>query len=565
MIQTLKIKNVALIKEISLEFNQGFNVLLGETGAGKSIIIDALNFVLGDKPSKSMIRTGQSVMKVEASFVSYGKETLNVLNQLGIDDEGILLFSRTYNLDGKSECRVNGLQLPLNMIKQITSTLVDFYGQHENQVLLRAKNHITLLESYKPELFTEEKKLLENTLNSLKEIKLEKESLGGSFENRERMLDLLSYQISEIENAKLKPNEDIELENEMRAFSGSEKISEALNSFISYFDNSNGVISGLKAGMHNLQSVLQYSQKFSELLERLNSSMYELQDILDEVKSLTSTFVFDEVKMNEVDLRLDLIKSLKRKYGNSIEEIFKFLEKSKQELDNLENAEIKLKELSIKEEQLEKQAYDLSRTLSIKRRELSIEIEDKICKELSELGMKNSRFKVGFNEMPLSYTSDITKQGFDNVEFLFSANLGEELKPLSKTISGGEMSRFMLAMKNILADKDGVGTLVFDEVDSGISGITGNAVAEKLAKLSKNFQILCITHLPQVASMADNYIFVSKNSVENSTETKIENLVGDRIIQQIAQLTGGLFNTETSLAHAKELKENSEKFKKKIS
>ena len=565
MIQTLKIKNVALIKDISLDFTQGFNVLLGETGAGKSIIIDSINFVLGDKPSKSMIRTGENTMKVEASFVDYGKQTSEILAELGIDDEGILLFTRSFNLDGKSECRINGLQYPLNMLKQISSTLVDFYGQHENQVLLRAKNHLALLESYKPEIFLEDKKALAETLNNLKKIQEEKNLIGGNFENRERMIDLLSYQISEIENAKLKENEDELLENELKIYASSERISENLSNFISAFDGSSGVLANVKAGIHDLQNIVQYNDKFPELIERLTSSMYELDDVLEEVKKLSNDLVFDEAKMNEVDARLDHIKSLKRKYGPTLDGVFKFLQKSKIDLDNLENAEAKLKELSLKEEKLEQTAYNLSKSLSNKRRELSLEVEDKICKELAELGMKNARFKVGFNFMPNSYTNDITKQGFDNVEFLFSANLGEDLKPLSKTISGGEMSRFMLAMKNILADKDGVGTLVFDEVDAGISGLIGNAVAEKLAKLSKNFQVLCITHLPQVASMADSYIYVTKNTLNNSTQTSVEKLNGDRIIEQIAQLTGGAINTETSIAHARELKQNSEEFKKKIS
>lgn len=565
MIQTLKIKNVALIKELSLDFTQGFNVLLGETGAGKSIIIDSLNFVLGDKPSKAMIRTGEDFMKVEASFVEYGKQTSNILQELGIDDEGILLFSRLFSLDGKSECRINGIQYPLNMLKQISSTLVDFYGQHENQVLLRAKNHLALLESYKPELFIENKKSLLEALNSLKEVRQEKENLGGNFENRERMIDLLSYQITEIENAGLKENEDEELESEMKAFAGSERITEALKTVLASFESSNGVLSGVKSSIHSLQSISTYSTKFSELAERLNSSMYELEDILDEVKTLSTEFIFDEVKMNAVDERLDLIKTLKRKYGPTLSDVMGFLEKSKLELDNLDNAEVKLKELTEKERGLEEKAFAVSKNLSLKRRELSKEVENKICNELSELGMKNARFKVFFNDMPECYTQDITRQGFDDVEFLFSANLGEDLKPLSKTISGGEMSRFMLAMKNILADKDGVGTLVFDEVDSGISGVIGNAVAEKIAKLSKNFQVLCITHLPQVASMADSYIYVTKNSANNSTQTSVEKLNGERILEQIAQLSGGNFNTEASIAHARELKENSEKFKKKIS
>lgn len=564
MIKTLKIKNMALIKEISLDFSEGFNVLLGETGAGKSLILSSINFVLGEKADKSMIRTGESFMRVEASFFNYGTQTINILKDLGIEDEGVLLFVRTYNLDGKSECRINGTICPLSFIKQVASTLVDFYGQHENQVLLRAKNHLGLLESYNSSLFYDEKNKLSEILDELKKIKQEKEKIGGNFENRERMIDLLSYQINEIESAKLKENEDESLQQDLKVYANAEKISEGLTHFINSFDNSNGAIPNISSGIHTLQNLLPFDEKFANLVERLKCSLYEIQDITDEIKDICSKLVFDESKMNELDSRLDLIKSLKRKYGATIKDILEFANKSKIELENLQNAEEKINELDMKEKELEKLAFEISKKLSIKRRTLSEEIEEKICKELGQLGMKNAKFKVGFNEMPLSFNQSVTKQGFDEVEFLFSANLGENLKPLSKTISGGEMSRFMLALKNILADKDGVSTLVFDEVDAGISGIIGNAVAEKLATLSKTFQILCITHLPQVASMADNYIFISKDSVNNLTETKAEILVGDRIIEQISQLTGGANKTEASLAHARELKMNSELYKKNL-
>lgn len=564
MLQTLKIKNVALIKNLSLDFSQGFNVLLGETGAGKSIIIDSLNFVLGDKADKTLIRTGENEMRVDASFAGYNASTIKALENLGIDDEGVLIFSRTISDSGKGDVRINGIPATLSMLKQISSTLVDTYGQHENQVLLKSKNHLDLLESYDKNLFTDDLYKLQAKLKELSLIVSRKQEIGGDFENRARMMDLLSYQISEIEKVAAKPNEDEELADKLLVFANAEKIYDGVKDALSVVDGQ--VLSMLQSAGHSIQSVSAYENKLTSLHERIVSSEYELDDVCSELKNILSGLSFDEKEMETLDARLDEIKNLKRKYGGTLEEVQKYLSDSKEKLDLLLNADEKLKDLDAQEKQTRKEIYAIAKTLSEKRRELALVVESKILKELEELGMKNSRFKVSFNEMPI-YSDDLSfkNTGFDDVEFLFSANLGEDLKPLSKTMSGGEMSRFMLALKNVLADKDGVGTLIFDEIDSGISGLIGNAVAEKLAKLSKAFQVLCITHLPQVSAMADKYLFVSKNSVDGKTETSVENLNDDRIVQQIAQLIGGDNKTQAALAHALELKQNAENFKKKIS
>lgn len=564
MLQTLKIKNVALIKNLSLDFSQGFNVLLGETGAGKSIIIDSLNFVLGDKADKTLIRTGENEMRVDASFVGYNTSTINALENLGIDDEGVLVFSRTINESGKGEVRINGMPATLSMLKQISSTLVDTYGQHENQVLLKSKNHLDLLESYDKSLFIDDLNQLQTKLKELSLIISKKQEIGGDFENRERMIDLLSYQISEIEKIGVKPNEDEELAAKLTVFANAEKIYDGVKEALISLDGQ--VLSMLKSAGHSIQSVSTYENKLTPLFERIVSTEYELDDVCSELKNILSGLTFDEKEMEELDARLDEIKNLKRKYGGTLEEVQKYLFDSKEKLDLLLNADEKMKDLDTQEKSMRKEIYAISKMLSEKRRNLALVVEEKILKELDELGMKNSRFKVAFNEMP-AYSDDLTYKntGFDDIEFLFSANLGEDLKPLSKTMSGGEMSRFMLALKNVLADKDGVGTLIFDEIDSGISGLIGNAVAEKLAKLSKVFQVLCITHLPQVSAMADRYLFVSKSSVDGKTETSVENLNDERIVQQIAQLIGGDNKTQAAIAHAFELKQNAENFKKKIS
>lgn len=561
MIKQLKIKNFALIKNLELNFKNGFNVLIGETGAGKSIIINALSFVLGLKANRSQIRSGQQEINVEAIFESFSEATKKVLQELGQPEDEILILNRKYDKSGKTECRLNGNIITLSMLKRLAETLMDFYGQHDSQMLLKTNKHIEILDSYKPELLSETKFHLSKLMGEYKKINAEINSLGGSFENRERMLDLLEYQINEIEQVNPKIGEFEKIEARLFEIRNSEKISNALKTSYENLDGTNSALQYIKNSIKAISSITQYDQKLEDFKERLNSTMYEIQDIAESLKDELKNKAYSEFELEELDTRLDALKALKRKYGNTIQEVLTFLENSKIEQEKLKNVDEEIEKLTSMLNANKSQLKLNSLKLSELRQKIAIEIEQNIKNELAFIGMKNAEFKINFNN---ENKENFSENGIDNIEFLFSANLGESLKPLTKTISGGEMSRFMLALKNIIATKDGVETLVFDEIDSGISGEIGSAIAERIALLSKNFQVICITHLPQVTAMGDNYFYVYKVLDNFSTETLVKTLNEENLYPILAKLSGNKFKTEIALAHAKELKTWANKYKKSI-
>lgn len=563
MIKQLKIKNFALIKNLELKFKSGFNVFIGETGSGKSIIINALSFVLGGKANKAQIRSGENEIFVEAVFENLGKMSKLTLQELGQPDEEIIILSRKYDADGKTECRINGNITTLSMLKRLAETLVDSYGQHDSQILLKTSNHIEILDSYKPELLLELKLQLTELMSEYKKLNNEINKLGGSFENRERLLDLLDYQINEIEQVNPKLGEIEEIESRLLEIRNSEKIANSLKVSFENLEGSNSAIQFIKNSVKSISNITQYNQKYEDVIQRLNSAMYEIQDLAENLKQELKNKTYSDFELEELDARLDKLKTLKKKYGSNIEEILQFLEKSKTELDKLKNVDSEVEKLNSKLNLVKLKLKTKSLELSELRKALAVEIEKNIKNELSYIGMKNANFKVSFANNALDEEKEnFTNNGIDNVEFLFSANIGESLKPLIKTISGGEMSRFMLALKNIIASNDGVETLVFDEVDSGISGEIGSAIAERVALLSKKFQILCITHLPQVTAMAENYFYVYKMSDENSTQTFVKTLDEENLYPILAKLSGNKFKTEIALAHAKELKSWANDYKK---
>ena len=562
MLEKLNIKNVALIKSLEINFQSGFNVILGETGAGKSIIIDSLNFALGSKADKTLIRAGEETMAVSALFVDVSNNVKSILRGFGLDESDEVLLSRTYSQSGKGEARINGEIVAISMLKQIGEALVDSYGQNESIALLKQKNHLEILDLYKPKDEIQVKEEIQGLIQKLNELNLKIKKLGGDEASRERQIDLLSFQTNEIENANLQENEDEILEEKLKKLSNSEKIMEAISSAYELLENENGAISTLKQSLNNLRSVERYDDKIEILSQKLDEFIINIDELGEEIYSLSNDYDFNENELNQMIERRDVLDSLKRKYGGSLENVLKYLSEASEELEMLKNSKDILNSLENDKKKLLEVAAEKFNELGKIRRAHALEIEQKLSTALAEIGILKAQFKVNFFPIVRSIeeVETFSLNCMEDVEFLFSANIGEELKPLAKTISGGEMNRFMLAFKNIIADINGPSTLIFDEIDSGISGKVATQVAEKIAKLSKTYQVLCICHLPQVASMGDCFFFVSKSNDGERTQTSIKMLSNEEIAFQIALLTYGSVDdkklelTREMLALNKEIK-----------
>lgn len=558
MLETLNIKNFAIIKDSSLSFNLGFNVLIGQTGAGKSIIINAIKFVLGDKPNKDNIRTGENEMQVKAVFSNVSVDVEKLLDEFDIPKEDILIITRTFNIDGKSSCHINGEVVTVSMLKQIGAYLVDIYGQHDGTKLLDSKNHLALLDNFNPNLLSSEKQEIQKLLNTQKEINQKIIDIGGADEDRERTLDILNYQIQEIQNANLVVGEDIELENSIQTLSNYEKIANAVSMSCATLQENN-----LNQSLTNLQIAGQYDAKLENLATRLQSAIIEIEDISSSLQEYMSNMSFSESELDNLTQRLESIKTLKKKYGKSIEDILTYLEICKQKYENIQNSEQILNELKEKQAKINNQLFEESLKLHNKRMEIAKQIESKVEQELCDLGMKKTTFSVGFENIPQIENAVFTKDGLDKVEFLFSANAGEQQKSLSKTISGGELSRFMLAIKNVFASSEQSNLLIFDEIDSGVSGEIGYLVGQKLAILSQKFQIICITHLPQVTCLADKFIYIQKQTNEGHTTSNAKYLNEGELASYLVTLFGAK-QSEVGLLHANELISMAKSFKNKL-
>lgn len=555
MLQTLKIKNFALIADQAIEFCGGFNVLVGETGAGKSLILDSLSFALGDKANKLNIRHNEQKMSVQAVFDNSAL-ILNFLRENDIDEDDNLVISRSLTIEGRSDCRINGTIVPVSILKSLGSLIVDTYAQNENIELLKVKNHLTILDDYGGDSILLCKNKVANLYSNLKEIESQIEKLGGDDESRARKLELLEYQIKDIENANLKDGEDDEVKQEIDRLSNFEKIFASIQLATNSLD---GVSERVSDCERALLLAERYDESLTPIIERLKSSKIELKDIYETLSDYSDDG-FDQNQLDYLNKRYDEIKALKKKYGATISDINNYLNKIKDEYDDLLFGEEKLLKLEKQRKDICLNLYDSSLELSSKRKSCATEIENLVISELGLLGFKNCKFKILFKEIPNIELCKFSKNGLDDVEFLFSANAGEELKSLSKTISGGEMSRFMLALKNVFADVFEASTLVFDEVDTGISGEIGQKVAERLAKLSSKYQLICITHLCQVTAMADNYIYVKKEVENGNTYTKIKYLNSDEIIKYIAVVSGAE-PTEVAIKFATELKQKANAYK----
>lgn len=550
MLQSLTIKNIALIDNLTIELNGGFNVLTGETGAGKSLIIDSLALLLGEKADKSLISYGTDFASVEAVFYTNQPEVLNRLEEFGLERENTIIIYRKLSLDGRNECRVNGKSFTLSMLKTITSPLMDLHGQFQHQELLKTSNQLLTLDDFGGSKLASAKKDYQECFYKLKQIKKQLSSFNFDSRDREKLLDLYSYQINEIEEANFVVGEEEQLKEFRMKVLNQEKIALSIDRVSGMLDGQGsgyGLVELVKKCDHEFGEILKYLPENEELASRISSARYELEDIADSVQSIKDNLYFDEYAAAENEKRLDLLSSLKKKYGANIEEINAYLESIKLEYDKLVNSAELVEKLEKEKSQKVQELIEKSAILSSIRKEFAKNLEERVKNELAELSMKGARFSINFDALN-EETCDET--GFDKIEFLFTANAGQPLKPLSKVASGGEMSRFMLAVKNITADIDQVDTMIFDEIDTGISGDTANVLARKLAQIGKTHQVVCVTHLAQVASFGTNHFYISKAEENGKTKTSLKLLDDEGRVNEIARIIGGSIS-DFSISHAR--------------
>ena len=549
MLSVLKIQNIAIIESAEIEFSRGFNVLSGETGAGKSIILDSINAVLGFRTSRELIRTGESEAQVTALFSCIGKNVVKKLNELSLPEspDGSLLVSRVIGAD-RNVCKVNNALTNVTALRELGAELMSIHGQQDNRELLNNETHIGYIDAMaSSENLVEEFKDLYDNLVS---IKSQIRKLSGDKAEKARRIDILSYQIDEIEKAEINPGEWDKLKSRRTELQNFEKIQGGLYgayTALSGDDSFHGAVELVSGAFRELSSVAQYSAEADELSKKLGDLYYELQDITESVRDSVSDEGYSQAELEEVENRLSLLYNLSKKYGDTEEDILDFLENAKNELNDITFSDEKLEELKeIYSIQYEK-TMDSAKKLSALRKRVAEDFSQKVCNELKFLDMPNVEFLVEFSNV------DLCENGIDSAEFLISANVGEAPKPIAKIASGGELSRIMLALKTVMAHKDKIETMIFDEIDSGVSGRAALKVASKLKEVSEGKQVLCVTHLAQLMSYADSHYLIEKAAKDGKTYTSVTPLDYEGRKTEIARITSGGTITGTQLENAEEM------------
>ena len=556
MLDLLHIENIAIIEQADIQFRPGFNALTGETGAGKSIVIDALSAVLGQRASRDLIRTGSDHAFVSAVF-SQIPQALGA--DMGIEDREEWLLQREIYADGKNVCRLNGRPMTVSQLRAIGNRLLNIHGQHDGQQLLDETQHILYLDQYGR--YSPLQDSYAAKYAALQEIRSQMDALQMDESEKARRIDTLRFQINDLERANLQAGEEEELLERRNLLRNGEKFISAIQGAdfcLSGDDQQAGALSLLRQAQEQLASVRNMSDNFSQLYERLEAVYSEVYDISYTVQEKKDEFDFAPGELDEVESRCDQLYRLKKKYGATVEDMLAYLEKCRQELDQIAFADDTLAILQKKLEKAEKEALTAARELSKQRRIVAKELEERILTELRELNMGSIRFEVAFAEKK----PDVS--GIDEVRFLMSANVGEELRPIQKIASGGELARIMLAMKNVFSQQERIGTMVFDEVDTGVSGRAAQKVAEKMARISRQKQVLCVTHLPQLAAMADTHFSVEKGVLDGRTFTRVQELTRAQRREELARLTGGEQITQTMLEGAEELLSAADAYKKTL-
>ncbi|MDO5110898.1 MAG: DNA repair protein RecN [Clostridia bacterium] len=552
MLQRLCIHNVALIEGLDLEFASGLNVLTGETGAGKSIVIDAVNLVLGERASRELIKHDAEKARVEAVFTDIRDARIStILEENGIDAEDELIVSRELAQSGKNVCRINGTLVTLSLLKSITDRLVDIHGQHEHQALLNPLTHISFLDACAPAAQMKPLKEKVAATAAAYHALLQQDKLGAMSEDeRMREMDLLRYQINEIDAASLQADEEETLMKERALLMNAEKIMEALQQSYSMLNDEQGVMPQLQSARHGMEAIGEYDEAYAKISERLSEAYYMLEDTVYTLRDCKSGFEFDVERLAQIEERLDLLASLKRKYGQDLSAVLAFCTAAKDKLDALENAAMRQAKLQAEREACAKAYRQAAKALSTLRASTAKTLKTQVEGQLHDLGMSKADFQTRFSE---AAALRFSPEGEDDVEFLLSANAGEPVKPLAKVASGGELSRIMLAFKAIFADRDAIPTLIFDEIDTGISGRMASVVGEKMVCIAMSHQVLCVTHLPQIAALADVHYIVEKQSDKNATHTRVRRLDDEGCVERLCDMMSGGTSSASAREHAREL------------
>ena len=537
MISTLHIKNIGIIDDVLIDFNDGLNVITGETGAGKTLIVDSLGIIAGGRFSKDMIRKGEN-----NSFVELCLYIPN--NPISID--GNIIVSREINSNGRNLCKINGRLVTVNELKEFMKNIIDIHGQYDNQTLMDKSYHTKYMDSFignNIELLKEQYIEMYRRYNEIKRVL---KANYGDDKEKQRKLDLLKYQMKEIEAANLKIGEEDELESKRNLMMNAEKILENLNNVDNNLNNS--AIDVISDSIRSLEKIKNIDKCYEEKLNELKNIYYEIQELARDISGIKDNISFDEQERNEVETRIDVIQSLKRKYGNSIKEILEYKKDVQREIENIENAEEINEKLREKLKSIEEKMQILAEEMTKIRKDKSIELTEKINEQLHDLEMKNAKFNVLMKK-----NNDFLENGIDDIEFMIRTNIGDEEKALIKIASGGEVSRIMLAIKTVLADTDKVPVMIFDEIDTGISGKAAKSVAEKMKIIAKKHQVLCITHQANIAAKGDYNYYISKNVQGENTVTSVKLLSEDEVINEIARISSGDI-TQTAINHAKEMR-----------
>ncbi len=546
MLSLLHIENIAVIECADISFDPGFNVLTGETGAGKSIVIDAISAVLGERAYRDMIRTGSTKASVRAVFTDVPE--LDWFSENGVEHDPETIIQREVYLDGKNICRVNGTLVTVSILRKLGIQLINIHGQHDSASLFDENNHLVFLD-----LFTDNKPLIDaytEHYQALLEIQTQIDRMSMDEGEKLRRMETLRYQIEEITKADLHAGEDEELENRRKLLQNAEKLSDGIHAATNLLyggDDTDGAATLLAEAERELARLSRYTDTFSAIQERIADLMYQVQDVAEEVRDVRDSLSYSADELEQIESRLDVIHKLRRKYGTTCADILEYLENAKQELDNITFADDHLERLKQKAEKAEKLAWNAAYALRDSRVGGAKVLSERILSELTQLDMPKVQFSCQFAQ------TELTGNGADCVAFYMSANAGEALKPLSKVASGGELARIMLAMKNVLAQQDQVATLIFDEVDTGVSGRAAQKVAVKLKNVAKTKQVLCVTHLPQLAALASTHLLIAKEEQNGRTYTTVTPLDIDGRKQELARIIGGENITENTLKSAGEM------------